>query len=81
MRRGGTGGGTSRRPIANGRQRPAPSRDGRVIVVFGPPDGLMGWQVVETRRAADWRPSARAARPAPAGHVKAKRLERWNDRR
>jgi hypothetical protein len=40
-------GGAAGREIANGRERPAPSRDGRVIVVFGPPDGLMGWQVVE----------------------------------
>jgi hypothetical protein len=27
-------------------EQPAPARDGRVLVVYGPPDGLVGWQVV-----------------------------------
>jgi hypothetical protein len=40
--------------VVAGGERPAPARDGRVIVIFGPPDGLVGWQVV-----ADSSPPAR----------------------
>lgn len=32
--------------IDNG-QQPAPPRDGRVFIVFGAPQGLVGWQVVD----------------------------------
>jgi hypothetical protein len=33
--------------VVRGVERPAPPRDGRVVVVFGPPDDLIGWKVVE----------------------------------
>jgi hypothetical protein len=40
-------GGATGREVSAGTERPAPSRNGRVIVVFGPPDGLVGWRAVE----------------------------------
>ncbi len=39
--------GAAGRELAAGVERSARSRDGRVIVVFGPPEGLIGWQAVE----------------------------------
>jgi hypothetical protein len=41
-----TGGAAARR-VDDGRELPAEPRDGRVIVVFGPPDGLAGWKAVD----------------------------------
>ncbi len=40
-------GGATGREIALGRERDARRRDGRVIVVFGDPDGIVGWKAVE----------------------------------
>jgi len=40
-------GGAAGRQIADGQERRARPRDGRVIVLFGPPEGLVGWQAVE----------------------------------
>lgn len=40
------GGATGRR-IEAGLERPGDSRDGRVVIVFGPPDHFVGWQAVE----------------------------------
>jgi hypothetical protein len=39
-------GGAAGREVAAGVERTAHRRDGRVIVIFGPPEGLIGWQVV-----------------------------------
>lgn len=33
--------------------RPSPSRDGAVVVVFGPPDGITGWAAADGRPMAD----------------------------
>ena len=40
------GGATGRR-VVDAQERPARARDGQTIVVFGPPDDFVGWQVVE----------------------------------
>jgi hypothetical protein len=40
-------GGASGREVADGFERAAAPRDGRVIVLFGSPDGLVGWKAVE----------------------------------
>ena len=40
-------GGAAGSIVANGRERTADPRDGRTIVSFGSPDGIVGWQVVE----------------------------------
>jgi hypothetical protein len=40
-------GGATGRVVADGAERPAAARDGRVVVVFGSPDGLVGWKAVE----------------------------------
>lgn len=40
-------GGAAGHQVEAGREGPAAPRDGRVIVVFGPPDRLVGWKVVE----------------------------------
>jgi hypothetical protein len=42
-----TPGGAAGREVAEGIERPAPPRDGRVIVLFGSPEGLIGWKAVE----------------------------------
>ena len=44
-----TGGATGRH-VVDAQERPARARDGRTIVVFGAPDELVGWQVVERGR-------------------------------
>ena len=43
LRKGSAGG----YEVAAGVERPAAPRDGRVVVIFGPPDDLRGWKVVE----------------------------------
>jgi hypothetical protein len=35
------------REVVRGHEQPAAVRDGSTIVLFGPPDGLVGWQAVE----------------------------------
>lgn len=40
-------GGATGRQVDAGQERSARPRDGRVIVLFGPPDGFVGWQAVE----------------------------------
>jgi RES domain len=35
------------REVVGGHEQPASGRDGRTIVLFGPPDGLVGWQAVD----------------------------------
>lgn len=40
-------GGAAGREIVGGSERGARRRDGRVIVVFGDPDGTVGWKAVE----------------------------------
>lgn len=40
-------GGASGHEVAEGEERRMPPRDGRVVVIFGDPDGLVGWKVVE----------------------------------
>jgi hypothetical protein len=45
----GCAGGT----MVNNGPRPAPSRDGVAIVVFGPPDLLVGWVVADAARPPD----------------------------
>lgn len=40
-------GGAAGREVADGMERPASRRDGRVIVLVGLPDGLVGWCAVE----------------------------------
>jgi RES domain-containing protein len=35
------------RTVAGGRERPASRRNARVIVIFGEPDGLVGWKAVD----------------------------------
>jgi hypothetical protein len=40
-------GGAAGREVVEAVERPAASRDGRVIVVFGEPTGLVGWKAVE----------------------------------
>lgn len=40
-------GGATGREVSEGVERPARLRHGRVIVVFGTPDGLVGWKAVE----------------------------------
>jgi RES domain len=40
-------GGATGREVAGGAERAAISRNGRVIVVFGDPEGLVGWKIVE----------------------------------
>jgi hypothetical protein len=42
LRAGGAAG-----TVVAGGERPGPPRDGRVIVIFGPPAPLVGWPVVE----------------------------------
>jgi hypothetical protein len=39
-------GGAAGREVAAGVECPAAPRDGRVVVLFGPPDDLVGWKVV-----------------------------------
>ena len=40
-------GGASGRQVVAGAERPAEARSGRVIAIFGVPDGLIGWKAVE----------------------------------
>ena len=40
-------GGATGRTVVDGDERTAAPRDGRVIIVFGAPEGLVGWQAVE----------------------------------
>ncbi len=40
-------GGATGRHVVDAQERPAGDRDGHTVVVFGAPDGLIGWQVVE----------------------------------
>jgi hypothetical protein len=40
-------GGASGRHVVAGAERQTKPRSGRVIVIFGPPDGLVGWKTVE----------------------------------
>jgi hypothetical protein len=40
-------GGAAGRQVANGVERGGPSRDARVIAVFGPPDRLVGWKAAD----------------------------------
>lgn len=40
-------GGATGHEVVAGVERPATSRNGRVIVVFGDPEGLVGWMAVE----------------------------------
>lgn len=40
-------GGATGREVSAGAERPARRRNGRVIVVYGAPDGLVGWRVVD----------------------------------
>jgi len=40
-------GGAAGRVVVDALERQAPPRDGRVIVVFGEPEGLVGWKAVE----------------------------------
>ena len=40
-------GGATGRHVVDAQERPAAVRDGQTIVVFGAPDELVGWQVVE----------------------------------
>lgn len=40
-------GGAAGREVSAGIEGPAAPRDGRTVVVFGDPDGLVGWKVVE----------------------------------
>jgi RES domain len=40
-------GGATGRHVVDAQERPADARDGHTIVVFGAPDELVGWQVVE----------------------------------
>jgi hypothetical protein len=40
-------GAASGREIAGGTERATEPRDGRVLVVFGAPDGIVGWKAVE----------------------------------
>jgi len=40
-------GGVTGVEVSEGREREGPRRQGRVIVVFGPPEGLIGWKIVE----------------------------------
>jgi hypothetical protein len=42
--------GGARGTIVDNGPRPAPPRDGHVIVVFGPPESLIGWAVAEAGR-------------------------------
>jgi hypothetical protein len=39
-------GGATGVEVSAGAERPSRRRQGRVLVLFGPPDGLVGWQVV-----------------------------------
>ncbi|MDP2055487.1 MAG: RES domain-containing protein [Acidobacteriota bacterium] len=40
-------GGAAGREVVDALERPATPRDGRVIVIFGEPAGLLGWKAVE----------------------------------
>lgn len=40
-------GGAGGREMASGTERATKPRDGRVLVVFGAPDGIVGWKAVE----------------------------------
>jgi hypothetical protein len=40
-------GGATARTVVDGQEQPADRRDGRTIVMFGPPERLIGWQVVD----------------------------------
>jgi hypothetical protein len=40
-------GGAAGQQVVDGAEQPADPRDGRVIVIFGEPDDLVGWKVVE----------------------------------
>lgn len=40
-------GGATGLEVSQGREQPSRTRHGRVIVVFGPPEGLVGWKAVE----------------------------------
>jgi hypothetical protein len=40
-------GGAAGRQVVDARERPAGPRDGRVLVIFGDPAGLVGWKAVE----------------------------------
>jgi len=40
-------GGAAGRAVVDALERPATARDGRVIVIFGDPAGLVGWKAVE----------------------------------
>ena len=65
-------GGATGREIQEGRERPGASRDGRVVVIFGAPDRLVGWKAVERgappaellARVRQFRPVRRRRSPA-----------------
>jgi hypothetical protein len=40
-------GGATGREVSAGAERPARRRNGRVVVIYGPPDGLVGWRAVD----------------------------------
>ncbi len=40
-------GGATGLEVSEAGQQPGPTRHGRVIVVFGPPDGLVGWKATD----------------------------------
>ena len=42
-----TSGGATGREVIDALERPAKSHDGRVVVIFGDPAGLIGWKAVE----------------------------------